>query len=87
VSALKGTNLSLLKQEVIRYLTHYVQASFSIPTKNELTPFITWLTSRAEVQSLKYEADGVHVVFESIPWFAEKVRERVIELGGAFQKI
>jgi GTP-binding protein HflX len=87
VSALKGTNLSLLKQEVMRYLTQYVQASFLIPTKSELTPFITWLSSRAEVQSLKYEADGVHGVFESIPWFAEKVRERVIELGGTFQKI
>lgn len=87
VSALKGTNLSFLKKEVTSYLTQYVQASFSVPTKSELTSFITWLSSRAEVQSLKYEADGVHVVFESIPWFAEKVRERVIELGGTFQKI
>ena len=86
VSALKGTNLSFLKKEVTSYLTQYVQASFSVPTKSELTSFITWLSSRAEVQSLKYEADGVHVVFESIPWFAEKVRERVIELGGTFQK-
>jgi GTP-binding protein HflX len=87
VSALKGTNLSFLKQEVMRYVTQYVPASFSIPSNSDFTPFIKWLTSRAEVQSLKYEADGVHVVFESIPWFAEKVRERVIELGGTFQKI
>jgi len=87
VSALKGTNLSLLKKEVTRYVMQYVQASFSVPTKSELTSFITWLSSRAEVQSLKYEADGFHVVFESIPWFAEKVRGRVIELGGTFQKI
>jgi GTP-binding protein HflX len=87
VSALKGTNLSFLKKEVTSYLTQYVQASFSVPTKSELTSFITWLSSRAEVQSLKYEADGVHVVFESIPWVAEKVRARVIELGGTFQKI
>jgi GTP-binding protein HflX len=86
VSALKGTNLSELKQMIMRYLTQSVQASFSIPMKNELTPFIAWLSSRAEVQSLRYEADGVHGVFESIPWFAEKVRERVIELGGTFQK-
>ena len=87
VSALKGTNLSFLKQEVMRYVTQYVQASFSIPSNSEFTQFITWLTSRAEVQSLEYEADGVHVVFESVPWFAEKVRERVIDLGGTFQKI
>jgi len=87
VSALKGTNLSLLKKEVTRYLPQYVQAPFSVPTKSELTSFMTWLSSRAEVQSLKYEADGIHVVFESIPWFAEKVRERVMELGGTFQKV
>ena len=86
VSALNGANLSLLKKEVTRYLTQYVKASFSVPAKSELTSFITWLSSRAEVQSLKYEADGVHVIFESIPWFAEKIRERVVELGGTFHK-
>jgi len=38
------------------------------------------------VHSLKYEGDGVHVDFESVPWFADKVRERVLELGGAFEQ-
>jgi len=87
LSALKGTNLPLLKQEVMHYLRQYIQASFSIPLKSESTPFMTWLFSRADVRNLKYEADGVHVVFESVPWFAEKVRERVAQLGGTFQKI
>jgi GTP-binding protein HflX len=87
VSALEGTNLQFLKEEVMSNLKQYVQASFSIPFKSEFRPFITWLFSHADVQSLKYETDGVHVVFESIPWFAEKVRERVNQLGGKFQKI
>jgi len=28
--------------------------------------------------------EGVSVVFESIPWFADKVRGRVEKLGGTF---
>ena len=87
VSALKGTNILLLKKEVATYLPNYVRASFSVPIKSEITSFLPWLSSRAEVQSLKYEADGVHAVFESIPWFAEKVREEITKLGGMFQKI
>jgi len=87
VSALNGTNMPLLKQELMRHLRQYVQASFSIPLKSDYTPFLNWFFSRAEVQSLKYEANTVHIVFESVPWFAEKVRERVTELGGTFEKV
>lgn len=86
VSALNGMNIPLLKQEMMQYLKQYIQASFSIPLKSDYTSFLNWLHSRADVQSVKYEADTVHIVFESVPWFAEKVRERVTELGGTFEK-
>jgi len=86
VSALDKTNISLLQQEMMRYLKDYVKASILIPLQSQHASFISWLFSRAEVHSLKYEGDGVHVVFESIPWFADLVRERVIELGGTFEK-
>jgi GTP-binding protein HflX len=86
VSALNKTNLQLLKAEIMRFLKPYVQASFSIPVKSNHSQFISWLFSRAEVRSLKYEGNNVHVVFESVPWFADKVRERVIEIGGTFEK-
>jgi GTP-binding protein HflX len=86
VSAQNGTNMSLLEQQLALQLRQYVQASFSIPSKSEHTVFLNWLFSRADVQSLQYEADQVHVIFESVPWFAEKVREKVAELGGTFEK-
>jgi len=86
VSALNGMNIPSLKQEMMRYLRQYIQASLSIPLKSDYTSFLNWLHSRADVQSLKYEADTLHIVFESVPWFAEKVRERVTELGGTFEK-
>jgi len=86
VSALHKTNMPLLQQEIMRYLKDYVKASFLIPLKSQHASFISWLFSRADVLSIKYEGDGVHVIFESVPWFADKVRERVIELGGTFEK-
>ena len=86
VSALHGTNIALLQREMIRYLRDYVKASFIIPLQSQHSSFISWLYSRADVHSLKYEGDGVHVDFESVPWFADKVRERVLGLGGAFEQ-
>jgi len=84
VSALQGTNVQSLKQEMTRFLRQCVRASFSIPLKKGSMTFVSWLFNRADVQSLKYEADSVRIVFESVPWFAENVRKRVEELGGTF---
>lgn len=87
VSALHKTNIALLKREMTRYLQRSIQASISVPLKGEFQSLLSWLFSRADVQDLKYEGDCVLVVFESVPWFAEKVRERVTELGGTFEKL
>jgi 50S ribosomal subunit-associated GTPase HflX len=86
VSALNKTNMALLEQQLTQQLKQYVRASFSIPSNSDYTVFLNWLFSRADVQSLQYEADMVHAVFESVPWFAEKVREKVTEFGGTFEK-
>jgi GTP-binding protein HflX len=86
VSALYGTNVLQLQNTINGYLTDYVRASFMIPLRSQHASFISWLHSRAIVHSLKYESESVHVNFESVPWFADKVRERVKELGGTFEK-
>lgn len=86
VSALQKTNMQTLEHEMTRYLKDYVKALFWIPLKTQHASFISWLFDRANVQSIRYEEDGVHVVFEAVPWFADKVRERVTELGGTFEK-
>ena len=86
VSALNGANMNLLEQELSARLKQYVQAYFSIPLNSDYTLFLNWFFNRADVQTVKYEADRVNVVFESVPWFAEKVREKVAELGGTFEK-
>ncbi len=86
VSALHGTNIPLLQREMMRHIRDYVKASFIIPLRSQHSSFMSWLHSRADVHSLRYEGDSVHVDFESVPWFADKVRERVIALGGTFEK-
>jgi len=84
ISALYKTNTQLLKQEMFSYLKNYVQASFSLPVTDESMSFLSWLFNHSDVHHVKYEGDGMKVVFESIPWFAEKVKGKVEQLGGAF---
>jgi len=84
ISALHFTNLPELKHAFFSYLKEYVQASLWIPWKTESMPFISWLHNRVEVHGLKYEGDGVSLTFKSVPWFADKVRHKVEQLGGTF---
>ncbi len=84
ISALYKTNTNLLKKQIADHLEEYVRASFSLPTDDESMSLLSWLFNRADVQEVKYEGDSMDVSFESIPWFADKVREHVKELGGTF---
>jgi GTP-binding protein HflX len=77
ISALHGTNIEQLKQEILNELKNYVRASFTIPLTKETMRFMAWLFNNADVQTTDYTADSVHVVFEAAPSFAEKVRNRV----------
>jgi GTP-binding protein HflX len=87
ISALHHTNLELLKQEILKILEDYVQASFSIPLTNKTMPFMSWVHEKAEVQKVNFTSNSVRVVFEANPLFTEKVRKRVEELDGKFGTI
>jgi len=84
ISALHKTNIPLLKQEIMNHLANFAQASFSLPLSNESMSFLSWLFSHTDVSTVEYQEDTVNVVFESTPWFANKVKLRVEQLGGAF---
>jgi GTP-binding protein HflX len=86
ISALYKTNIDMLKQEIMKLLKNYVRASLTIPLKYETMSFISWLFKSADVQTLKYADDSAYIVFEAIPWFAEKVKSRVEEYNGKFEK-
>ncbi|MEM3461354.1 MAG: GTPase HflX [Candidatus Bathyarchaeia archaeon] len=87
ISALHKTNIDLLKNEILKMLKNYVQASIIIPTTNETMPFISWLFKSTDVKTIKYAENSANIVFEAAPWFAEKVKKRVEEFNGKFEKI
>jgi GTP-binding protein HflX len=87
ISALRRTNLALLKQEILKNLENYVQASFSVPLTNETMPFMSWVHEKTDVQKVKFMSNSVQVIFEANPLFTEKVRKRVEELNGKFGTI
>ncbi|MEM2202557.1 MAG: GTPase HflX, partial [Candidatus Bathyarchaeia archaeon] len=85
VSALYGLNISRLKEEITKTLPSFVRASFRLPVKDETMSFISWLFNRADIQKLEYMGNEAYVVFEAVPWFAEKVISHVKELGGTIE--
>lgn len=84
ISALHGTNIDLLKQEITGHLEGYIQTTFSLPITDETMSFVSWLFGRAEVHDVEYKDESMKVVFESVPWFADKVKGHVEQLGGTF---
>ncbi len=77
ISALCKTNLSTLKQEILRTLKNYIRAAFTIPLTKETMPFLAWLFKNTDVHATDYTENSVHVVFEADPTLAERVRHRI----------
>jgi GTP-binding protein HflX len=87
ISALRRTNVDLLMQQVLNVLKNCVRVSLTIPLTNETMPFISQLFRSADVQKTDYAADSAHLILEANPVFAEKIRNRVQELNGKFEKL
>lgn len=86
ISALHKTNIEMLKQEILKTLGNYVRATIIIPMTNETMPFLSLLHQRTDVQTIEYHGDHAKIIFESTPSFAEKIRNRIKELDGNFEK-
>lgn len=87
ISALRRTNVDLLMQQVLNMLKNCVRVSLTIPLTNETMPFISQLFKSSDVQKTDYTADSAHLILEANPVFAEKIRNRVQELNGKFEKL
>ncbi len=84
ISALHKTNIAQLRKQIIDNLEEHIEASFSLPMEDKSMSFLSWLFNRVDVHEVKYRGVNMDVCFESIPWFADRVKERVKELGGTF---
>ena len=88
VSALDKTNIDLLKHEILNHIkTNFAQASFVVPISGKSMSFLSWLFNHADVQEVKYKENCVEVIFQSIPWFADKVKNRIEQLNGVFNTV
>ena len=77
ISAVRKTNIDQLRDEILKILKNYVQASFTISLSKEIRPFMSWLYRNTDVKKAEYNENSVHVLFETSPTTAEKVRSRV----------
>ncbi|MDR2707965.1 MAG: GTPase HflX [Nitrososphaerota archaeon] len=86
ISAKKGTNLDVLKAQIVRMLENYVKGSFSVPLTEEVMPFLSWVHKKAEVKKEEFLGDHVEVTFEVDPQVAEQIRSKVEKLDGKYAK-
>lgn len=86
ISALHDINISLLEQELVKHLTNYIRATFSIPLSDETLSFLSWIFNYADVKNVKYENDYANVSFEAVADFADKVLGRVKQYGGTVKE-
>ncbi|NLE05341.1 MAG: hypothetical protein GX638_11155 [Crenarchaeota archaeon] len=86
ISALKGTNLESLKQEILKKLEGYIRASFSVPIVGETMSLISWVHAKTDVKKINYTQTSVEVIFEAEPEIVEKTKSRVEELNGQFEQ-
>ena len=85
LSAKARTNLDQLRQEILKKLEGYIQASFSVPMTGTTMSLISWVHKGADVKKIDYTDNSVRVVLEANPEFAEKLKSRVEELKGKFE--
>ena len=85
ISALKRTNLDLLRLEILKKLEGYIQASFTVPLTNQVMPFMSWVHTKTDVKKVDYTEKSVQVVFEADPELVQRVKKRVEELNGQFE--
>jgi len=86
ISALHDINISLLEQELVKHLTNYIHATFSIPLSDETLSFLSWIFNYTDVKNVKYENDYANVSFEAVADFADKVLGRVKQFGGTVKE-
>jgi len=85
ISALDETNIILLKERLLIHLTSQVEAILSLNLTDEAMSLVSWLFNETEVQNIEYKEDWMEATIKTNLSFAEKVRDRVEQLGGVYK--
>jgi len=85
ISALKRTNLDVLRHEILKKLEGYIQVNINVPLGNETMPLISWIHAKTDVKKINYTQTAIEIVFEADPEVAQKIKSRVEDLNGKFE--
>lgn len=85
ISALYGTNLDLLKKEILRFLGKYVALSSTLPVNQDSLSFLSWIFESAKVHKVTCNNDSLHVHFSAPASLVDKIRGQIEKIGGRFE--
>jgi GTP-binding protein HflX len=84
ISALYGTNMDLLKNEIASVLKRYIDSSFIIPISQEAFSFLSWVFENAKVHNVMYNDHLISVCLSAPPNLIDKIKSQVEGMGGKF---
>jgi len=84
ISALYGTNMDLLKDEIAKVLKRYVDSSFIIPISQEAFSFLSWVFENTKVHSVTYNDHLISVHLSAPPNLIDKIKSQIEGMGGKF---
>jgi GTP-binding protein HflX len=83
ISALKGDNIQILKQELWKILNTQTLVMMVVPITSKIRVFLSWLFTNSDVKKLEYTTKDVRIEFEAPQIIAEKIIGRAKELEGS----
>jgi GTP-binding protein HflX len=85
ISALRETNLDLLKMEIAKMLRRYEALSFTAPLSQESFSLLSWIFENSKVHKVAYNSSSLEVYLSAPPNLVDKIKSRVEELGGKIE--
>lgn len=81
ISAIKGTNLEILKEKLSEQIKDYSEATFILPINNHTISFISELQNRVIQFEVKY-CEKMKVNFTAPSWYINKIRSTIDMMDG-----
>ncbi len=83
ISALRGDNIQILKQELWKILNTQTLVTMVVPITGKIRGFLSWLFKNSDVKKLEYTTTDVRIEFEAPQILAEKIIGRTKQLEGS----
>lgn len=82
ISALRGTNMSSLRETIAGKLGNFVRASFELPLESSTMSLISKVRSQSTVLNETFQEKTVYLRVQSVDYVMEKIRNWIEQVGG-----